>query len=310
MSQIGNFNGHVFEVSDSLIRGFTELSINGGCETTEKNTNEQKYVERKYGNAQTITMVVGLNALLGVTDVYGEAMQLVAEAEAGATGYFYLGGRKLVSCQLMLTRADVVEVETLAGRGDVWIKCNVRITLQQASDNDGSIPASSGGGSGSGGSGNGKTEAETSTGKWPPDNKEIATFAVSTALGIATGNPAALVPAITTGVKGAINFAQNAMEKAKANSAVAKGDTPVLARMGNTPLSGVRTVTAKGKYGTSEAIKAEAETRLSSDSSQKTNATTGRSAGSGNVDAITMAAPSMNAVADKVTNAIVDWLHH
>ena len=141
MPQIGNWNGHVFEVSDRLIRGFTELSIQGGCETTEKNTNEQKYVERKYGNAQSISLVVGLNALLGVTDVQGEAMQFVAEAEAGATAYFYLGSRKLVSCQMMLTRADVVEIVTAPGRGDRWISCNVRITLQQASDNDGGIQA-------------------------------------------------------------------------------------------------------------------------------------------------------------------------
>lgn len=297
MPQIGNWNGHVFEVSDRLIRGFTELSIQGGCETTEKNTNEQKYVERKYGNAQSISLVVGLNALLGVTDVQGEAMQFVAEAESGATAYFYLGSRKLVSCQMMLTRADVVEVVTAPGRGDRWISCNVRLTLQQASDNDGSIPASDTGTTGGGGSGSGSnggketTEAVTSLSNWPPADKEIATFAVTTALGVASGNPVALVPAIATGAKIAMNFVQNVKEKAKSNSAVAKGDTPVLARMGNTPLSGVGTVGAKGKYGTAEAIVAEAKARVSNDSSQKTNATTGRSTGGGKVDAITMAAP-------------------
>jgi len=313
--QIGNWNGHVFEVSDRLIRGFTELSIQGGCETTEKNTNEQKYVERKYGNAQSISLVVGLNALLGVNDVQGEAMQLVAEAEAGATAYFYLGSRKLVSCQMMLTRADVVEIVTAPGRGDRWISCNVRITLQQASDNDGSIPASdTGEGSGGGGGGSGKaeeTETAAQSGKWPPDNKEIATFAVSTALGIATGNPAALVPAITTGAKIAMNFAQNAMEKAKANSAKAKGDTPAMTER-TIPQRRLTTAGGVNKStnfaSTSNAV--NSKTKVNSDSSQKTNATTGRSAGSGNVDAITMAAPSMNAVADKVTNAIVDWLHH
>ncbi len=296
MPQIGNWNGHVFEVSDRLIRGFTELSINGGCETTEKNTNEQKYVERKYGNAQSISLVVGLNALLGVNDVQGEAMQFVAEAEAGATAYFYLGSRKLVSCQMMLTRADVVEVVTAPGRGDMWISCNVRLTLQQASDNDGSIPASDAGAGSGGGSGGGKaeeTEAPTASGQWPPDNKEIATFAASTALGIATGNPAVLVPAITTGAKIAMNFVQNAMEKAKANSAKAKGDTPAMTertipqrRLTSAGSSG----TAGGKYSTAAAIVNEVKARNSSDSSQKTNATTGRAAG-GKVDAITMAAP-------------------
>lgn len=289
MPQIGNWNGHVFEVSDRLIRGFTELSIQGGCETTEKNTNEQKYVERKYGNAQSISLVVGLNALLGVTDVQGEAMQFVAEAEAGATAYFYLGSRKLVSCQMMLTRADVVEVVTAPGRGDRWISCNVRLTLTQASDNDGSIPASDAGTAGGSGSNGGKetTEAVTSLSNWPPADKEIATFAVTTALGVASGNPVALVPAIATGAKIAMNFVQNVKEKAKSNSAVAKGDTPVLARMGNTPLGGVGTVGAKGKYGTAEAIVAEAKARVSNDSSRKTNATTGRSTG-GKMEAVNM----------------------
>lgn len=295
MPQIGNWNGHVFEVSDRLIRGFTELSIQGGCETTEKNTNEQKYVERKYGNAQSISLVVGLNALLGVNDVQGEAMQFVAEAEAGATAYFYLGSRKLVSCQMMLTRADVVEVVTAPGRGDRWISCNVRLTLTQASDNDGSIPASDAGAGSGGGSGGGKaeeTEAPTASGKWPPDNKEIAAFAASTALGIATGNPAVLVPALTLGAKGAINFVQNAMEKAKANSAKAKGDTPAMTER-TIPQRRLTTAGGVNKStnfaSTSNAV--NSKTKVNSDSSQKTNATTGRSMGSGKVDAITMAAP-------------------
>ena len=294
MPQIGNWNGHVFEVSDRLIRGFTELNIQGGCETTEKNTNEQKYVERKYGNAQSISLVVGLNALLGVTDVQGEAMQFVAEAESGATAYFYLGSRKLVSCQMMLIRADVVEVVTAPGRGDRWISCNVRLTLQQASDNDGIIPVSdagTGGGNSAGGKNAEETEAPTASSQWPPDNKEIATFAASTALGIATGNPAVLVPAITTGAKIAMNFVQNAMEKAKANSAKAKGDTPAMTER-TIPQ---RRLTAAGGVNkstnfaaTSNAV--NSKTKTSSDSSQKTNATTGRAAG-GKVDAITMAAP-------------------
>lgn len=312
MPQIGNWNGHVFEVSDRLIRGFTELSIQGGCETTEKNTNEQKYVERKYGNAQSISLVVGLNALLGVTDVQGEAMQFVAEAEAGATAYFYLGSRKLVSCQMMLTRADVVEIVTAPGRGDRWISCNVRITLQQASDNDGGIPASDAGAGSSGESGGkaAETETPTASGQWPPDNKEIATFAVSTALGVATGNLAALAPAITLGAKGAINFVKNAMEKAKANSAKAKGDTPAMTER-TIPQ---RRLTAAGGVNkstnfaaTSNAV--NSKTKTSNDSSQKTNATTGRSTGGDKVDAITMAAPSVKMTVDRATQKIVEAIH-
>ena len=312
MPQIGNWNGHVFEVSDRLIRGFTELSIQGGCETTEKNTNEQKYVERKYGNAQSISLVVGLNALLGVTDVQGEAMQFVAEAEAGATAYFYLGSRKLVSCQMMLTRADVVEIVTAPGRGDRWISCNVRITLQQASDNDGSIPASDAGTAGRSGSSSDKetTEAVTSLSNWPPADKEIATFAVTTALGVASRNPVALVPAIATGAKIAMNFVQNVKEKAKSNSAVAKGDTPAMTER-TIPQ---RRLTAAGGVNKSTNLAAtsnavNSKTKTSNDSSQKTNATTGRSTGGDKVDAITMAAPSVKMTVDRATQKIVEAIH-
>ena len=233
-------------------------------------------------------------------------MQLVEEAEAGATAYFYLGSRKLVSCQMMLTRADVVEVVTMPGRGDRWVKCDVRITLQQASDNDGSIPASTGGegGGGGGGSGEAKTEPVTSSGKWPPTDKEVATFAASTALGIATAaaNPIMLVPAITTGLKVAINFAKSAMEKAKANSAVAKGDTPALVRISNSPLSGVKTTGANKSTSfaaTSSAV--NSKTKTTSDSSQKTNATTGRIL-SGVTNAITTAAQSVKKVLNNAVN--------
>ena len=306
---MGNWNGHVFEISDQLIRGFTELNINGGCETTEKNTNEQKYVERKYGNARTITLVIGLNALTGVTDVQGEAMQLVEEAEEGAIAYFYMGSRKLVSCQLMLTRADVVEIVTAPGRGNYWISANVRITLTQASDNDGSIPASDSGSGGGGGGGSARKETETaSTGTWPPTTKEISSFAVSTAVGIATGNPAAIVSAVTSGVKGAINFVSNAMEKAKTNSATAKGDTPAISKVTTTPL---RTALNKNKestsqYGTAASITAKA--KQESNSAQKTNATTGRSQGD-KVDAVTMAAPSTSQAVQNTANKVVNVIN-
>ena len=291
MSQIGSWNGHTFEVSDRLIRGFTELQIQGGCETTEKNTNEQKYIERKYGNAQTISLVVGLNALAGVTDVYAEAMQFISEAVAGETAYFYLGSRKLLPCQLMLTQASVVEIVTMPGRGDVWISANVRLSFQQGSDNDGG----SGGSSGSSGGGSGGTgsTAETSSASASSGitTSEIATFAVSTALSIATGNVAAAVPAVTIAAKSAMNYVKNLSEKAKSTSAKAKDASPALGSGANVP---ARRLTG-GKSDTSfAAMSAEANkiTKAQSNSGEKTNATTGRSAGSGKVDAITMTAPT------------------
>ena len=160
MATIANWNGHTFEVSPSLIRGFSELRIEGGCETTTKNSSKQKYEERKYGESPTISMKVHLNAQLGVTDVYSEAMELLAEATEGACDYFYLGSSKLVPAKLILNRASIAEIVHLPMSGDTWISCDVQLTFKQGTKNDGS---SGSGSSSSGGSGSKKASVKKST---------------------------------------------------------------------------------------------------------------------------------------------------
>ena len=73
MATIATWNGHTFEVSPKLIRGFNGLTLKGGCETTDKNTNGQKYLERKYGEIPELSLTTQLNMLTGVTDVFTEA---------------------------------------------------------------------------------------------------------------------------------------------------------------------------------------------------------------------------------------------
>lgn len=148
MATIANWNGHTFEVSPSLIRGFSDLKIDGGCETTTKNSSKQKYEERKYGESPTISMTVHLNAQLGVTDVYSEAMELLAEATEGACDYFYLGSSKLVPAKLILTKASIAEIVHLPMSGDTWISCDVQLTFKQGTKNDSSSGSGSGGGGG------------------------------------------------------------------------------------------------------------------------------------------------------------------
>lgn len=131
MATIANWNGHTFEVSPNLIRGFTDLTIKGSCETTTKNSNKQKYVKRKYGEVPEISMVVGLSALTGVTNVMSEAMAFISEATAGKTAYFYMGTKKLLTAKMMLVSAEVVEVVNMPGSGDAWISCNVKLTFKQ-----------------------------------------------------------------------------------------------------------------------------------------------------------------------------------
>ncbi len=140
MAEIGRWSGHKFEVSSTLLRGFTGLSIKGSNETEDMDSGGQGYVSRKKGKPTEVSLTVGLNALTGC-DVYSEAIQFVSEARDGQKDYFYVSNKKLVTCQLMLTEASVQEVE-IASNGK-WMRANVRLTMKQCSKNDGS----SGGGS-------------------------------------------------------------------------------------------------------------------------------------------------------------------
>ena len=149
MAEIASWNKHEFEVKPKLIKSFEDLTMKGACETTDKTANNQKYVERKAGEATQISFVVMLNALTGCKNVYEEAETFAREARSGATDYMYLGSRKLGSAKMMLVSAEVQEVVTQPGRGDVWISCKVKLTMKQGSPSeDGS---GSGSGSGSGG---------------------------------------------------------------------------------------------------------------------------------------------------------------
>jgi len=134
---IGKWGGHVFTVSPSLVRGFTDLKIKGGCETNEKNRSKQKYYVRKYGNAREVSMTIGLNAYLGISDVQNEAMAFVDEATAGKCDYFYLGERKLFSSTMRLVSAEVAEIAHFPGKGNVWISCKINVTFKQGGGNEG-----------------------------------------------------------------------------------------------------------------------------------------------------------------------------
>ncbi len=142
MPEIGKWNSHSFVVSPNVIRSFTGLTIKGSSETEEKETGAQKYVSRKSGKPAEISMTVLLSAMTG-NDVRNEAMAFIDEARNGNQGYFYLGGKKLVTCQLMLTEASISETE-IASSG-VWVSCNVQLTFKQSGKYD-----SEGGGSGGG----------------------------------------------------------------------------------------------------------------------------------------------------------------
>lgn len=140
MAEIASWNGHSFTVSPKLIRGFSGLTIKGSSETEDKTSDGQKYVSRKNSNPSEITLTAELNALTGC-DVKNEALKFVDEARSGAKNYFYMGGKKLITCQLMLTEASVSET-TIAANG-TWISCKVKLTMKQCAKYDGSSSSSS-----------------------------------------------------------------------------------------------------------------------------------------------------------------------
>lgn len=131
--QIGSWGNHTFEVNPVLIRSFTGLTIRGGAEVDEKTSNNQKYVRRKAGNAHELTVTVILSAYMGC-DVRAEAMSFIEDARNCEEGYFYIAGKKLLPETLMLTEAQVSEVE-LSPTGEM-VHAQVQLTMKQSDKGD------------------------------------------------------------------------------------------------------------------------------------------------------------------------------
>ena len=145
MAKIGSWGGHNFEVKRSLARSFTDLTVKGGSETENKANNKQQFAVRKAGKPLEIGMTVVLDSRLGV-DAQTDALRLIDQARMGHKSYFYLDGKKLTPCQLMLTSASADNI-LLTASGE-WVSVEVKLTMVQCSKNDGSAGVVSSGGGG------------------------------------------------------------------------------------------------------------------------------------------------------------------
>ena len=155
MAEIGRWNGHIFEVSASIVRGFSALTIKAGCETEDKTSDKQKYVKRKAGNAAQVTMTITLLSALGC-DVRREMETFLEEARAGKKDYFYIGNSKLLPEKLMLTDANADSIEI--SPSGFWSAATLKLTMKQAEKGEESSASSSGSSkSGSSKSGNSKS---------------------------------------------------------------------------------------------------------------------------------------------------------
>jgi hypothetical protein len=162
MATIGKWNGHSFEVSSQIIRSFTDLTIKGSSETENKTSSGHGYVSRKNSKPAEVGITVGLSALTGC-DPRSEATAFVNEANAGSSDYFYVGGQKLVPYKLMLTNADVTEVEIAPG--GKWVSCKVKLTMKQCAVPDDTKTSSSSSGGGSSGSSSKKSSSKKASTK-------------------------------------------------------------------------------------------------------------------------------------------------
>lgn len=172
--QIGSWGNHTFEVNPALIRSFTGLTIRGGAEVDEKTSNNQKYVQRKAGNAHELTVTVILSAYLGC-DVREEAMAFIEDARNCEEGYFYIAGKKLLPEPLRLTEAQVSEVQ-LSPSGEM-VHAQVQLTMKQSDKGN-----AKGSGSATQGKGNKKSSSNSSnkSGTTPGRDKEKQKFELKT----------------------------------------------------------------------------------------------------------------------------------
>ncbi|MDO4647637.1 MAG: hypothetical protein Q4B26_03220 [Eubacteriales bacterium] len=163
---VGRWGGHKFIVSNKLINSFSRIEITGSLETEDKEKNKQIYVARKRGKPRKIELTIPLSMFTGCK-VKSEAKKYIKQAEEGKADYFYLGGKKLFPCKLILTEAHVKNIKISHSRK--WTSCEVTLTLREtgtggkalsksksSSDSDGSSKSGgSSGGSGGGGGGGG-----------------------------------------------------------------------------------------------------------------------------------------------------------
>ena len=151
---IGEWNRHKFEISPKVFRSFSGLQIDAEAETEDKivDSAKLKYVSRKNSKPATVQLTVILNRHAGCM-VYTEVTKFIEDAQAGATGYFYIGKRKLVPYELMLTKATAKEV-CISPKG-TWVSAEVQLSLKQADSTDPghSVKSESSGSGGSGGGG-------------------------------------------------------------------------------------------------------------------------------------------------------------
>lgn len=205
--ETARWNNHTFTVSPQVIRGFTGLSVKGSSETEDMESGDQYHIARKAGKPAEVSLTALLNAATGCK-VREEAMAFVTDARAGAANYFYVGGKKLMTCQLMLIDASVDEVQ-INPRG-IWTSAQVKLTLKQCGGNAGGFgggtPVNGKDDGGGGGKGNGSNKTS------------VNTMSAATRARMAAKNKSKEGKEKRPAVRSAVNTINNIVNRAKAAS--------------------------------------------------------------------------------------------
>lgn len=129
MNELAQWAGYQFYISADSAVLFEKLKLSAEMETEEQEDQGQKYVSFKSGKPVEISFGVILNAGLGV-DVRKRCLEFLNAAQTGESGYFYMGGKRLLPFEMMLTKASTDEVQTAPG--GKWVAVNVTVTFRQS----------------------------------------------------------------------------------------------------------------------------------------------------------------------------------
>lgn len=117
-----------FIVSPNAIMGFKGLQVKASCELESKDNSQSGVAVRKRANPTEISFDAVFCALTGVSP-RSEAHDLLIAARGGYQSHLYVGGKKILSCQFMLTDATLQDVEvTPKGK---WVSAKMHLTLKQ-----------------------------------------------------------------------------------------------------------------------------------------------------------------------------------
>lgn len=124
-------NGGIsFFVKPNQVKGVKNITIKASAETEEKASDGEKITSKKNAGGIEITMTGILNSMLGV-DVEGAAKAIIEAARTGASGYFYIAGKKLFTPNFMMAESQARDI-LLTGTGE-WVNCEIDMTLKQCS---------------------------------------------------------------------------------------------------------------------------------------------------------------------------------